>query len=132
MHRDHFADLTAKASDVARQVAFAGLALVWIMRSVSIGEVGRGAYEIAPKFLPGLLRPAAIALVLALGLDLSQYAISAFICGVRSRWGSADLGNDSAFSQPEIVLFVLKFIAYLFGYFFLLRFAFKPSGAYFP
>jgi hypothetical protein len=57
---------TTKASDCARQFAFAGLALTWLLKP-------SGTSAIAGEFLisSGLL-------VLALTLDLSQYVVASF------------------------------------------------------
>lgn len=63
--REHYADQTAKLSDVARSLALAGLAVVWIFRS----EAGR---------IPALLFVPAGLFVLALAADLAQYMIAAW------------------------------------------------------
>lgn len=63
--REHYAAQTAKLSDVARSLALAGLAVVWIFRN----EAGR---------IPLLLFVPAGLFVLALAADLAQYMIAAW------------------------------------------------------
>lgn len=58
---------TGKASDVARQLAFAGLAVVWILREASGNPIG-----------PALVAPLLL-LVACLSLDLLQYVWCSFI-----------------------------------------------------
>jgi len=57
---------TAKASDVCRQLAFAGFAVIWLLRSTS-GEVSKD------------LAPAAAMFAVTLLLDALQYAIGSLI-----------------------------------------------------
>lgn len=64
-------EFSGKASDVARQLAFAGIALIWIFR------VERPQ---APRLPEQLLLPSAL-LVLALGADLLHYIVKTIIWG---------------------------------------------------
>lgn len=63
--REHYATQAAKLSDVARALALAGLAVVWIFRNES-GQI------------PLLLFVPAGLFVLALAADLAQYMIAAW------------------------------------------------------
>lgn len=60
-------DATGKASDVARQLAFAGLAVIWILRESSGNPIG------------AVLLPAVAFFVVSLTLDLFQYVWCSFI-----------------------------------------------------
>jgi hypothetical protein len=67
-------ELTGKLSDVARQAAYAGLAVIWIFKT---GEA-------TPYYLDRSLIAAGVLLALALSLDLAQYA-----CNAALRWFNA-------------------------------------------
>ena len=119
-----------KAGDIARQVAFAGLATIWIFRLDSV----------ATTLLPTeLVRPAAL-LVLTLAFDLLEYVAGTLIWGTRpsfvlkareqrNLWAkvlfSVDRlpgGNEHLVSRPVRWLFWLKISALISAYALLLRF----------
>lgn len=83
-------ELSGKASDVARQLAFAGLALVWLFRESN----GKG-----PSLPSPLLTPAAL-LVGALTADLLQYISATAIWGTFHRYHERRL-NDRR-KDPEL------------------------------
>jgi len=62
---DRSGEASDKSSEINRQLAFAGIAIIWVFRTDS------GGRQIVPEelFLPGLL------LVLSLSFDLLQYVI---------------------------------------------------------
>ena len=64
--KSHYYDITGKASDVARQLAFVGFGVVWIFR---VGTTG--------ITVPIEIAPAAIGFALALIFDALQYGIAA-------------------------------------------------------
>ena len=77
-----------RASAVTRQLAFAGLAIVWILRD----EVGK---------LPPSLHPGALLLVIGLACDLIQYALTTWLyhCRYMSLKGRA--GDEGAALQDD-------------------------------
>lgn len=68
-YKKDYQEFSGKASDVARQLAFAGIVLIWIFR-----VEGPQAQRLPEQ----LLLPSAL-LVLALGADLLQYILSTII-----------------------------------------------------
>jgi hypothetical protein len=60
---NHYYTHTGKASDVARQLALAGIAITWIFKIENGGKI----------YLPPWLAAAAIAIVLRLACDILQY-----------------------------------------------------------
>ena len=66
-YRDDFYTFTGKASDISRQLAFAGIAIIWIFKKDQAGALT------VPRELvfPGLF------IVLALAFDLLQYCVAA-------------------------------------------------------
>ena len=92
--RDYY-DFSGKASDVARSVAFAGVAIVWIFR-VS-GSDG-------PKPPGSLLLPLAL-LAAGLGLDLLHYIWGAATWGLFHRYHESKLGDPGGpASRPSGVV----------------------------
>jgi len=90
-YRASYYELSGKASDVSRQLAFAGIALIWIFHETS-----------APIAIPKpLIWPAAL-FICGLGFDLLQYATGALIWGAFQRYHEKRLGPDSkkALSAP--------------------------------
>jgi hypothetical protein len=107
--------LTGKASDVARHLSFAGIAIVWIFKS------GEGPETSLPKLL-----------LLGLGLfaaslffDLLHYVIASVVWGNFHRKQEKQLTNPADdpdltapayYNWPAICLFGLKLVAVLAGY----------------
>ena len=114
-YKEDYDALTGKASDVARQLSFAGIAIVWIFRS------GEGAGATLGKML-----------LLALGLfagsllfDLLHYVIASVIWGHFHRKeekkltdvaDDPDLTAPRYYNWPAICLFILKLAAVSAGY----------------
>lgn len=73
--REAYYTFTGKASDLVRQLAFAGIAVVWLYRAAR-GDVGT---------IPPNLRAPLILCVLALLFDLLQYVSSALAWGAYAR-----------------------------------------------
>jgi len=69
-YRDDFYTYSGKASDISRQLAFAGIAIIWIFKK----EVPATGLTVPRELiLPGIL------IVLALGVDLLQYCLATVI-----------------------------------------------------
>ena len=119
-YRASYYELSGKASDVARQLAFAGIALIWIFH-----QSGGNPIAIPPL----LILPAAL-FICGLGFDLLQYAGGALIWGVFHRYQEKRLGVDSKkalsapawFNWPGIFFFWSKLVLVLAGYVLLLRY----------
>ncbi len=74
-YRKFYAEASTKASDVSRQLAFAGIAVVWLFAE------GKEAARSVP---PELVWPS-LFLVLTLATDFFQYAVKSTIWGAYSR-----------------------------------------------
>lgn len=102
---------TAKASDVARQLSFAGLAVIWILREDSGNPIS------APLLAPLIL------FVLSLALDLLQYVWcsviwTAFYIHKDGIHRSDDVRVDIPpwINRPTYACFYLKLLALLTGW----------------
>jgi hypothetical protein len=108
---------SGKASDIARQLALAGIAVVWIFK------VQQGVNVILPAelLLPALL------FVATLGLDLLHYVIAALIWGAFTQWHRSqhvqeedEVTASGALNYPALVLFWAKLVTVCVGYGYLL------------
>ena len=102
---------SGKASDVTRQLTFAGIAVVWLLRG-----------ENAAQPIPTPLVPVLLAYVVALGLDIVHYATST-LTWTRYYYGllRQGVGDDDKFDEPKRInwlgyaLFGCKIAAFLCG-----------------
>lgn len=85
-YRETYYEFSGKASDTARGLAFAGIAVVWVFRVDGSGDVA--------TMLPADLLRALGMLVAALALDLMQYVVAAAIWGSFSRLKETQLGKE--------------------------------------
>ena len=90
-YRNHYYNLSAKASDVARQLAFAGLAIIWIFKLDS---------KPIPAIPKPLLIPAAL-LVCALASDLLHYIFATAIWG-NFQWRKERKKKDGE-TDPDLI-----------------------------
>lgn len=70
--RDGYHELSGTASEVSRNLGFAGIAVIWIFKA----DLPEKAYTLAPE-----LYHAGVVIVLSLALDLLQYVFSSLIWG---------------------------------------------------
>lgn len=107
--RSNYEYHSGKASDVARQLAFAGIAVIWLFRVGAPADPQLPAQLIAPLFFFGL----------ALGLDLLHYVVAAIIWSVFNRYKESQrsyASEDKSFDAPvwinvpALLLFWLKII----------------------
>ena len=118
--RETFYEFSGKLSDNARNLAFAGIAIVWIFKQ---GE--NGSYSI-----PDALKTAMLMFVVSLSLDLLQYIWQTFIWGRFYTYKENKLKHDESaeflapcvFKNIADVIFWSKVIALVIGYVFMLRF----------
>jgi hypothetical protein len=103
-YRETYYEFSGKASDVARQLAFAGIALVWIFR-------------IDSRPAPSLPRE--------LALDLLQYALAALIWGTFHRYHEKRLKDKRKdpeltappyFNWPAQICFLIKLVSVVIAY----------------
>ena len=119
-YREAYYAHTGSASSVGRQVAFAGIALIWVFNAGNAGEIA----------LPTDLLWPALLLILGLALDLTQYVFASAIWGVFHRLKEKQLGADpdppvSAppwLNWPTLFCFWGKLVTIIVGYLFLLRY----------
>jgi hypothetical protein len=115
-YRKSYYEFSGKASDSARNLALAGIAVVWIFK---IGDAG------AFRF-PRPLVWALCLFALALALDLLHYTVSAITWGsfhwFKERGGSkegSDLKAPRALNWVPLLLWIAKIAAVAVGYVFL-------------
>jgi hypothetical protein len=109
---DYYA-FSSKASEISRQLSFAGIALVWVFKPK----------DAAPTAIPPeLLWPAGL-FVLALGLDLLHAAYGTFVWGFFSRYhekrhigSDQELDSPAWFNWPTLFFFWGKISAVIAGY----------------
>ena len=113
---------STKASDVCRQLALAGLAVVWIFKTDS---ADRGVGNLGDKIsVPGQLGLAAFLMMVILGFDFLQYAYASLAWGIFNRLRENDprVAIDTEFTAPPkmnwptIAFFWAKLAALLAGY----------------
>ncbi|WP_193166254.1 hypothetical protein [Microbulbifer hainanensis] len=120
-YRQTYYDISGISSSVTRQVAFAGIALVWIFNNKSGSNVT----------LPEPLLWPTLFLIACLACDLLQYIAGSAIWGlfhrVKERQGTPEdeiLKVPVYLNWPSISLFWCKHIFVLFGYFGLFNFVY--------
>jgi hypothetical protein len=119
-YRDHYYEFSGKASDVARSLAFAGIAVIWVFKKGSD----------TPRLPRELLVPTTL-LVFALACDLLQYVAQTVMWGtfqwckereLADKTQDPELDAPARLKWPGMVFFVLKLIAVSAGYGFLFSF----------
>jgi hypothetical protein len=114
--RQCYYETSGKASDITRQLAFAGIAVIWIFKN---------GPDDAPTIPNDLILAAAI-FVLALALDFMHYVVKALLWGAYHRHKEKSLRKegiplDSDFefpryiNWPTVVLFWTKIVTLLAG-----------------
>lgn len=114
-YRQTYYEFSGKLSDVARHLAFAGIALVWLFR---IQE------DHVPKIPKELILPA-ITLALTLAFDLLHYLSGSVVWGI-FQWyqerqltdlsENPDLDSSSILKWPQFTFFVLKIVTVTLSY----------------
>lgn len=111
-----YQELSGIASDVARQLSFAGIALVWVFRSGSEESVS----------VPDALVLPALLFALSLAFDLLQYIVSAATWGIISRHMERNRIEEK--KQPpwvnwfSISSWCLKMVLVVSGYWFVVNY----------
>ena len=89
--REAYKDYSRRAGDIVRQLAFAGIAVVWLFRVEDSGQP-----HLDPDFVG-----VAFLLVLTLTFDLFQYAFGTLILGSIARWKENRVEEDATFKIPR-------------------------------
>ena len=114
-YMEDYYEFSGKASDVARKLAFAGIALIWIFKIET---------QPTPKIPPDLVLPTAL-LALTLAFDLLQYVAATCVWGVFQWYHERRIGDTSKDPEidapsllkwPQFIFFVLKLCTVLLAY----------------
>lgn len=113
---------TGKASEINRQLIFAGIALIWIFKTESSSHIS----------LPlDLLIPAKF-FIIALILDILQYVVSGVIWGMANRYYEFKDTQENIeftvpvwFNWPGLLFFYGKLLANLYAYYYLYEYVMK-------
>ena len=91
--RENYYYYTEKLSEVCRQLAFAGIALIWIL---GLGE------DVTAKLPQALIFPALV-LVISLSLDATHYAVASASWGIyhRLKEHRDGVGPEDDFKAPR-------------------------------
>lgn len=116
-YRDSYYEFTDKASNVARQLAFAGIAFIWIFRNETVGPIAIPKQLVLPAML----------LVGGLAADLLHYVVASLVWGIFHRCkekehGVGYKGTIEAppwFNWPGISLWAIKIVLVTLSYIFI-------------
>lgn len=124
-YRDDFYTFSGKASDLSRQLAFAGIAIIWLFKKEPLS----GLTVPRELVLPGLL------IVGSLAVDMLQYGVAsvlwrAFYRSKEKEHIAEDVEIDHAewWERPIWFAFWLKIVLVLCAYGFLLRFLWSVTS----
>ena len=117
--RERYSYYSGKASDIVRQLAFAGIALVWLFKT-----------EVDKQWkIPVELLPAASLVVLTLLLDFLQYVVGSLVwAGYNASKERAGTTQDADFLAPRRInwltnfFFWTKIVTTIIAYCLILRF----------
>lgn len=121
-YKTDYYQYTSLASNGSRQLALAGIALVWVFKTQ-----GTSGYT-----LPNELLIPSVALIVSLGSDLLQYVVGSITWGFFHRYHEArrssisedpELEAPAYYTWPINAFFYSKIISVLTAYFFLLKYA---------
>jgi hypothetical protein len=119
--RDTYDYYSSQASNNTRQLAFAGIAVIWLFK---IGDDSK------PLIPPELVLPLGL-LVLTLAFDLLHYVAGTVVWGIVGRLKECrysgeeedpDFPASRFINHPTILFFSLKLVAVFLAYYFLLKF----------
>lgn len=120
-YRETYYEFSGKASDVAKQLAFAGIAIIWLFK-VQLADF--------PKIPKELILPTII-LALTLALDLLQYVAGTTVWGI-FQWHhenqledisqDPEIESSTKLKWPQFTFFILKIITLIFSYYLIIRY----------
>lgn len=113
---------SSKASDVSRQLGFAGIAIIWLFKTQAAGS--------STITMPAVLDLPLALIVLSLSLDLFQYIWQSLLWGLFWRHFERKHGLQNEdhheiskyWNWPAIAIFWLKILTMIFGYICLLTY----------
>ncbi|HPQ42941.1 MAG TPA: hypothetical protein PKZ42_01840 [Syntrophales bacterium] len=120
-YRNTYYEYTGKTSNVTRQLAFAGIALIWIYK---VGNFADGS-------IPKQLILSSALLAISLTLDLLHYVWGSFIWGVFCRQKekqledileNPELSAPAWYNWPSNLFFWLKILAVIIAYYSLIKY----------
>ncbi len=120
-YRETYYEFSGKVSDISRQLAFAGIALVWLFKI---------DHDLYPKIPRELVLPT-ITLALTLAFDLLQYVSATIVWGsfqwykerqLKSLSEDPSLESSAWLKRPQFVFFVLKLLSVSFSYYLLVKY----------
>lgn len=111
--RSAYQDYTEKASEIVRQLGFAGIALIWLFRDETAGD----------PVISAALLPAGLLIIAALASDLLQYVVGSLVWGIYNRRHErAGVSEDQEFTAhpmlnwPALFFFWGKIISIVVAY----------------
>lgn len=121
-YRNDYYFFSGKASEIARQLSLAGIAVIWIFKAEKAGALA----------VPQALHLPAVLFIVALALDLLQYVIGTAIWGTFSRYhewkglkDEVELEAPRFFNWPGLFFFWGKLVAVLYAYAALFRYIYN-------
>jgi hypothetical protein len=118
-YKQDYYTFTGKLSDINRQIAFAGIALIWIFKKNDVGNLII-CHELV---LPAIL------LAIALGADIMQYIYQSITWAIFYRYYEKRTDNDDAeifapsiLNYPSWMFFIIKVALVLIAYLFIIDF----------
>jgi hypothetical protein len=124
-YREDFYFFSGKASDISRQLAFAAIAVIWLFKKDTAGQLTVPLELIRPGIL----------VVLALALDLLQYCSAALIWYFYYRSlekkkvpETADTQHSVWLERPISFFFWAKIAVVILAYYYILIFLLRTFG----
>lgn len=121
-YKEDYYTFTGKLSDINRQIAFAGIALIWIFKKNENGNIILCHDLVVP----------AILLAIALGSDIMQYIYQSITWAVFYRYHEKktnseeiDISAPSILNYPSWFFFILKVLLVIMAYIFIINFLMK-------
>ena len=120
-YKEDFYHFTGKLSDINRQIAFAGIALIWIFKKANGNEI---------KICHELVLPSVL-LALALSFDIFQYIYQSITWALFYRYHEKRLKKKeidkeilapSILNYPSWIFFVLKVLFVIIAYVIIIRY----------
>jgi hypothetical protein len=123
-YRETFYEFSGKVSDVARQLAFAAIAVIWLFKK----DTPQGQLSIPHDLIfPGFL------VLAALAADFLQYVVAAvtwhvYYIYLERKGITESVDHSSKLVGPITVLFYIKVVAVIWAYVLILWFLLKTFG----
>ena len=125
-YRQDYYYFSGQASNVSRQLAFAGIALVWVFK-----EDDGSVYQLASELWAPI-----VALMLSLTFDLVQYIVAAIVWGSYHRYQEKKVSSSDKvkgvdpeiyapryFNWPMLILYYLKICLVVVAYALMISYA---------